>query len=136
MRKSSGSVIALSFRAFLFLTVVLSLTVFGLVSWLISAQNSADDGIGTVALGKSSVDDTRLVHAQADNAALAPEGGGIFYEVDSTGDGGLVGSPNFCNDGTNHCTLRAAIQAANLHFGNNVTHSVLISFRTNSDDLD
>src|SRR6266550_7655945 len=42
---------------------------------------------------------------------------GILYTVDSTGDGGLVGSSNFCNDGTGKCTLRAAIQAANLHAG-------------------
>ena len=42
---------------------------------------------------------------------------GIFYSVDSTGDGDLVGSSNFCNDGTGHCTLRAAIHASNLHAG-------------------
>ena len=40
---------------------------------------------------------------------------GLLYEVDSTGDGGLVGSSNFCDDGTGRCTLRAAIEASNLH---------------------
>jgi CSLREA domain-containing protein len=42
---------------------------------------------------------------------------GILYVVDSTGDGDLVGSTSFCNDGTGHCTLRAAIKAANGHTG-------------------
>ena len=42
---------------------------------------------------------------------------GLLYVVDSTGDGDLVGSANFCDDGTGHCTLRAAIEAANLHPG-------------------
>ncbi len=42
---------------------------------------------------------------------------GLLYSVDSTGDGSLVGSSNFCNDGTGRCTLRAAIQASNLHSG-------------------
>ncbi len=49
---------------------------------------------------------TRLVNAQ-----------GLLYFVDSTGNGGLVGSSNFCDDGTGHCTLRAAIEASNLHPG-------------------
>jgi hypothetical protein len=42
---------------------------------------------------------------------------GILYIVDSTGDGDLVGSTSFCDDGTGHCTLRAAIKAANGHAG-------------------
>ena len=42
---------------------------------------------------------------------------GLLYSVDSTGDGGHVGSVNFCDDGTGHCTLRAAIEASNLHPG-------------------
>jgi len=42
---------------------------------------------------------------------------GILYLVDSTGDGDLVGSSNICDDGTGHCTLRAAIEASNLHSG-------------------
>jgi CSLREA domain-containing protein len=46
----------------------------------------------------------------------APETG-IGYGVDSTGDGDNVGSSQFCDDGTGHCTLRAAIQAANSHPG-------------------
>ena len=46
----------------------------------------------------------------------APQAG-IGYGVDSTGDGDNVGSSQFCDDGTGHCTLRAAIQAANLHPG-------------------
>jgi hypothetical protein len=37
--------------------------------------------------------------------------------VDSTGDGRNLGSATQCNDGTNHCTLRAAIEAANSHPG-------------------
>ena len=42
---------------------------------------------------------------------------GNLYIVDSTGDGDLVGSTDFCDDGTGHCTLRAALQAANGHVG-------------------
>ena len=42
---------------------------------------------------------------------------GLGYGVDSTGDGDNVGSSNVCDDGTGHCTLRAAIQAANSHPG-------------------
>src|SRR2546428_28986 len=42
---------------------------------------------------------------------------GILYLVDSTGDGDLVGPSTNCDDGTGHCTLRAAIEASNLHSG-------------------
>src|SRR5437879_5005676 len=42
---------------------------------------------------------------------------GILYLVDSTGDGDLVGPSTSCDDGTGHCTLRAAIEASNLHAG-------------------
>ena len=42
---------------------------------------------------------------------------GILYLVDSTGDGDLVGPSTICDDGTGHCTLRAAIEASNLHVG-------------------
>ena len=42
---------------------------------------------------------------------------GILYLVDSTGDGDLVGPSTSCDDGTGHCTLRAAIEASNLHSG-------------------
>jgi hypothetical protein len=42
---------------------------------------------------------------------------GILYLVDSTGDGDLVGPSTICDDGTGHCTLRAAIEASNLHSG-------------------
>jgi CSLREA domain-containing protein len=42
---------------------------------------------------------------------------GNLYVVDSTGDGDLVGSSDICDDGTGHCTLRAAIQASNAHSG-------------------
>lgn len=42
---------------------------------------------------------------------------GLGFGVNSTGDGDNVGSSNFCDDGTGHCTLRAAIQAANAHPG-------------------
>src|SRR4030095_7843689 len=41
----------------------------------------------------------------------------LLYTVTSTGDGGLVGSDAFCDDGTGHCTLRAAIEASNSHPG-------------------
>ena len=46
-----------------------------------------------------------------------PLPGVLPYLVDSIGDGGQVGSSEFCNDGTGHCTLRAAIQVANIHPG-------------------
>ena len=42
----------------------------------------------------------------------------LLYIVDSSGDGPLVGSTSFCDDGTGKCTLRAAIEAANGHAGN------------------
>ncbi len=42
---------------------------------------------------------------------------GLAYVVDSTGDGDLVGPSTICDDGTGHCTLRAAIEASNLHPG-------------------
>jgi CSLREA domain-containing protein len=42
---------------------------------------------------------------------------GTLYVVNSTGDGDLVGSTDTCDDGTGHCTLRAAIQASNAHPG-------------------
>lgn len=42
---------------------------------------------------------------------------GLLYTVNSTGDGGNVGSSSFCDDGTGHCTLRAALEAANAHPG-------------------
>src|SRR5438128_6241541 len=42
---------------------------------------------------------------------------GILYLVDSTGDGDLIGPSTNCDDGTGHCTLRAAIEASNLHAG-------------------
>jgi CSLREA domain-containing protein/uncharacterized repeat protein (TIGR01451 family) len=42
---------------------------------------------------------------------------GIQYQVTSTGDGDNVGSNLVPDDGTGHCTLRAAIQAANSHAG-------------------
>src|SRR5437868_7908350 len=42
---------------------------------------------------------------------------GTLYLVDSTGDGDLVGPSTSCDDGTGHCTLRAAIEASNLHGG-------------------
>jgi predicted outer membrane repeat protein len=42
---------------------------------------------------------------------------GILYVVDSTGDGDLVGPVTICDDGTGHCTLRAAIEASNGHVG-------------------
>jgi hypothetical protein len=38
---------------------------------------------------------------------------GILILVDSTGDGVNMGSGNVCDDGTGHCTLRAAIQLVN-----------------------
>ena len=42
-----------------------------------------------------------------------------IHVVNSTGDGGNVGSSNFCDDGTGACTLRAAIEAANGQSGTN-----------------
>jgi CSLREA domain-containing protein len=48
--------------------------------------------------------------------SVTPEQG-LGFGVDSTGDGDNAGSSNFCDDGTGHCTLRAAIQAANGHPG-------------------
>jgi hypothetical protein len=49
--------------------------------------------------------------------AVCPPTCGIEYTVDSTGDGKNVGPVTQCNDGTGHCTLRAAIQASNGHAG-------------------
>src|SRR2546423_4828682 len=44
---------------------------------------------------------------------------GVRLVVNSTGDGDNVGSPSSCNDGTGKCTLRAAIEVANAHAGDN-----------------
>lgn len=52
-----------------------------------------------------------------DAPLTCPPACGIAYTVDSTGDGHNVGPVTQCNDGTNHCTLRAAIEAANGHAG-------------------
>jgi CSLREA domain-containing protein len=52
-----------------------------------------------------------------DAPLTCPPACGIAYTVDSTGDGHNVGPVTQCNDGTNHCTLRAAIEAANSHAG-------------------
>jgi CSLREA domain-containing protein len=57
------------------------------------------------------------VFALRTGVATSPQALGIFFVVDSTGDGDLVGSNTICNDGTGHCTLRAAITASNQHFG-------------------
>jgi CSLREA domain-containing protein len=46
-----------------------------------------------------------------------PPNCGIAYTVDSTGDGAHVGAETQCDDGTGHCTLRAAIQVANFNNG-------------------
>jgi CSLREA domain-containing protein len=45
--------------------------------------------------------------------AASPLTFGLSHTVDSTGDGHNVGSVTQCDDGTGHCTLRAAIEAAN-----------------------
>jgi CSLREA domain-containing protein len=52
-----------------------------------------------------------------DAPLTCPPACGIAFTVDSTGDGHNVGPVTQCNDGTNHCTLRAAIEAANSHAG-------------------
>jgi CSLREA domain-containing protein len=57
------------------------------------------------------------VTAGGDAPLTCPPACGIGYTVDSTGDGHNVGPVTQCNDGTNHCTLRAAIEAANGHAG-------------------
>jgi len=50
---------------------------------------------------------------------------GTSYIVDSTGDGVNMRSGNICDDGTGHCTLRAAIQLADAR--NNGGESIVIS---------
>jgi hypothetical protein len=54
---------------------------------------------------------------QADAPLTCPPNCGTAYTVDSTGDGAHVGAQNQCNDGTGHCTLRAAIEVANFNAG-------------------
>lgn len=90
MRKFLKSVVALNRKSILSLSVMLGLTICGGV--------------------------TLRTSANTDNVSLAPDGG-LLYVVNSAGDGGLVGPPTACDDGTGHCTLRAAIQAANAHPG-------------------
>src|SRR5437899_1869014 len=114
MRKSIGSSIALNRRALLLLSVVLSLAVFGLVTWRISARNISDDnspgdavdvlttgsfGNGTFTLTKPA---TGFVHqigwtansgrgdAQSDVLLLLPPS---LVLVPATLPGGSVGSP-------------------------------------------
>ena len=57
------------------------------------------------------------VGGRRDAPLTCPPTCGTAYTVDSTGDGAHVGPLTQCNDGTNHCTLRAAIQAANANTG-------------------
>ena len=47
----------------------------------------------------------------------AVKGQGTLYIVDSIGDGSNVAPSNLCDDGTGHCTLRAAIEGSNLNPG-------------------
>ena len=67
------------------------------------------------------VSSAKLISAPTDTDARSPIGQPpsvpILYFVDSTGDGGNVGSSTICDDGTGHCTLRAAMEAANLNPG-------------------
>ena len=55
-------------------------------------------------------------HALSTRSPAAPAGS-LLYVVNSKGDGGLVGTDTVCDDGTGHCTLRAAMEAANFHPG-------------------
>jgi hypothetical protein len=55
---------------------------------------------------------TMVLSAHARAKPQAPAFG-ILILVDSTGDGANMGSGNVCDDGTGHCTLRAAIQLVN-----------------------
>lgn len=52
-------------------------------------------------------------------SAGAARAQGLTFFVDSAGDGGNRGGSGVCDDGTGHCTLRAAIQAANSTAGSN-----------------
>ena len=54
---------------------------------------------------------------QGDAPLTCPPNCGTAYTVDSTGDGAHVGAETQCDDGTGHCTLRAAIQVANFNTG-------------------
>ena len=54
---------------------------------------------------------------QGDAPLTCPPNCGTAYTVDSTGDGAHVGAETQCDDGTGHCTLRAAIQVANFNNG-------------------
>ena len=55
---------------------------------------------------------TVVLYAGTSAQPQAPAAG-ILILVDSTGDGVNMGSGSVCDDGTGHCTLRAAIQLAN-----------------------
>jgi Right handed beta helix region len=57
------------------------------------------------------------VGAQENVPLACPPNCGTAYTVDSTGDGAHVGAQTQCNDGTGHCTLRAAIEVANFNGG-------------------
>ncbi len=70
------------------------------------------------ALFRSLIGPTLILLAAHPVQSTCPPDCGIAYTVDSTGDGNNVGPVTQCNDGTGHCTLRAAIQAANGHAGN------------------
>lgn len=48
---------------------------------------------------------------------LVSKANAATFVVDSTGDGGNMGGPGVCDDGTGDCTLRAAIEAANVTAG-------------------
>lgn len=74
-------------------------------------------GLAVILTGTSA----NLISAQPENGSPSDSASlpsaPILYFVDSTGDGGNGGSATTCNDGTGHCTLRAAMEAANANPG-------------------
>jgi CSLREA domain-containing protein len=75
-------------------------------------QNNTGDGENALNLL------TTTTHNTADSSGPQVAALGVIYVVDSTGDGDNVSQVNtVCDDGTGHCTLRAAIEVSNSHVG-------------------
>ncbi len=117
MRQSRDSLIVGRATLLRLLGVVLGIAVIGATTWRLNAKDDVVEKRRTHATGLSTPD-PKLSGSFTDRSGLVPESGGLLYIVNSTGDGGLSGPPTQCDDGTGRCTLRAAIQAANLHAGN------------------
>src|SRR5258706_1279001 len=84
---------------------------FASAEWFMLAVMASIVALG-VLVALHHVESSRKVHVQSGMMVF-----GNTYVVNSTGDGDNDPFIRGCDDGTHHCTLRAAIQQANFHAG-------------------